>query len=76
MTSYHKNWEEALKNPDIVGDSKGHEGCRIYLLENNKERKFPAKFLVVVVNQMNFIVSIRFGRNDNCLNNKKIMKDE
>jgi hypothetical protein len=76
MTSFYKNWIETLKNPDIVGNGKRYKDCKIYIQKNKKSRNFPAKYLVIVVNEINLITSIRFGRNLNFLENLVELKNE
>ncbi len=71
MTQFSKNWEETLKSPDFTGESKTKAGCKIYIQQNNKNRNFPAKYLVIVVNEINFITSVRFGSNLNFIKNLK-----
>jgi hypothetical protein len=74
MTRYSKNWEETLKNPDYIGNSKSHEGCRVYIQKNDKKRHFQAKYLIIIVNEVNLITSVRFGSNLNFTINLKEVK--
>lgn len=74
ITKYHQNWIDTLKYPDYIGNSKSHPGCKIYVQERNKNRKFLSNFLIIVVNEANLITSIRFGKNLNFIKNLKEME--
>lgn len=71
ITKYHKNWEDTLKNPDYIGDSRKHTDCRVFVQKNNYQRNYPAKYFVIVVNELNLITSIRFGNKLDFIENLK-----
>ena len=57
---YWKNIKDTISNPDYVGKSKTHNTVRIYIQKNNSRRKFLSKFLIVIANSNNDVVSAGF----------------
>jgi len=76
MSSFYKYWEETLKYPDFTGTSKRYSECKIYITESNYERNYPAKYLAIVVNEVDLITSVRFATILNFINNIKSYKYE
>lgn len=72
--NYWDNIKETIEKPDYIGRSKTHESDKIYIQENNSERSFFSKYLIVIVDGNNDIVTAWIGNKIDKFNDIKRIK--
>jgi len=71
-SEFHNYWDnikDTVINPDIIAESKIDDKTRIYIQEKKVKRNFKSKYLIVLVNSNNDIITSWFSKKIKCFKN-------